>query len=91
MGYVETPRSSRTNHTSDGPAYPELNATFDLIAVPGTWQAVKPRILILHTTNMWVLPALGYVGVILGFAFLTLAIGKPSDSLRHLNSRDRLY
>jgi hypothetical protein len=25
---------------------------------------------------MWILPALGYVGVVLGFAFLTLAIGK---------------
>lgn len=25
--------------------------------------------------NMWILPFLGYVGVILGFAFLTLAIG----------------
>jgi hypothetical protein len=25
--------------------------------------------------NMWILPLLGYVGVILGFAFLTLAIG----------------
>lgn len=24
---------------------------------------------------MWVLPLLGYVGVVLGFAFLTLAIG----------------
>lgn len=25
---------------------------------------------------MWILPLLGYVGVVLGFAFLTLAIGK---------------
>ena len=25
---------------------------------------------------MWILPLLGYVGVILGFCFLTLAIGK---------------
>jgi hypothetical protein len=25
--------------------------------------------------NMWILPVLGYVGVILGFGFLTLAIG----------------
>lgn len=24
---------------------------------------------------MWVLPALGYIGVIFGFSFLTLAIG----------------
>jgi hypothetical protein len=25
---------------------------------------------------MWILPLVGYVGVILGFCFLTLAIGK---------------
>jgi hypothetical protein len=26
-------------------------------------------------SNMWILPVLGYVGVVLGFGFLTLAIG----------------
>jgi hypothetical protein len=25
---------------------------------------------------MWILPLLGYLGVVVGFAFLTLAIGK---------------
>lgn len=30
--------------------------------------------------TMWILPLLGYVGIILGFAFLTLAIG---TSFRH--------
>jgi hypothetical protein len=25
---------------------------------------------------MWILPLLGYVGIVLGFAFLTLAIGE---------------
>jgi hypothetical protein len=25
---------------------------------------------------MWILPLLGYVGIVLGFAFLTLAIGR---------------
>jgi hypothetical protein len=29
---------------------------------------------------MWILPILGYVGVILGFGFLTLAIGTPTPS-----------
>lgn len=34
---------------------------------------------------MWILPLLGYIGVILGFAFLTLAIGNynPHSSLPH--------
>lgn len=27
---------------------------------------------------MWILPLVGYLGVLLGFSFLTLAIGKPS-------------
>ena len=27
-------------------------------------------------SSMWILPILGYVGVLLGFGFLTLAIGK---------------
>lgn len=35
-------------------------------------------------TNMWILPALGYVGVILGFAFLTLAIGKLVHLVKHI-------
>jgi len=31
---------------------------------------------------MWVLPLLGYVGIVLGFAFLTLAIGMHSPTSR---------
>lgn len=27
---------------------------------------------------MWILPLVGYLGVVVGFAFLTLAIGKPA-------------
>lgn len=70
-----TPRRSHTNHARSCSTYSELNATFDLIAVqvPYSCQTLQ----ILHfTLNMWILPALGYIGVILGFAFLTLAIGK---------------
>jgi hypothetical protein len=33
---------------------------------------------------MWILPILGYVGVILGFGFLTLAIGMCLFSAHHL-------
>jgi hypothetical protein len=40
------------------------------------------------TTTMWILPALGYVGVILGFAFLTLAIG---TYLRQLDGRIHMH
>jgi hypothetical protein len=29
---------------------------------------------------MWILPLVGYVGVIFGFVFLTLAIGKADTS-----------
>lgn len=29
---------------------------------------------------MWILPLVGYLGMILGFGFLTLAIGKLSSS-----------
>jgi hypothetical protein len=36
---------------------------------------------------MWILPALGYVGVILGFAFLTLAIGTSSNSTAHSHAQ----
>lgn len=39
----------------------------DLIAQPSTFTTAK--------ITMWILPLLGYVGVVLGFAFLTLAIG----------------
>jgi hypothetical protein len=31
---------------------------------------------------MWILPLLGYVGVVLGFAFLTLAIGEKLNITR---------
>jgi hypothetical protein len=31
---------------------------------------------------MWILPILGYVGVILGFGFLTLAIGTVPSSFK---------
>jgi hypothetical protein len=32
---------------------------------------------------MWILPLVGYLGVIVGFTFLTLAIGKQPDNRTH--------
>jgi hypothetical protein len=34
---------------------------------------------------MWILPLIGYVGMLLGFAFLTLAIGIVYPSISELN------
>ncbi len=33
-----------------------------------------------HTLTMWILPLVGYLGVLLGFGFLTLAIGTAHPS-----------
>ena len=36
---------------------------------------------------MWILPLIGYLGLILGFSFLTLAIGTPPlDTISSLKS-----
>lgn len=34
---------------------------------------------------MWILPLVGYLGVIVGFAFLTLAIGKKNGGEELIN------
>lgn len=35
--------------------------------------------IILFLVTMWILPLVGYLGVIVGFAFLTLAIGEQDS------------
>jgi hypothetical protein len=64
------PTLFRTHDEWLGPTFVRaLDATFELTSSL-TLQFLKPK-----TLKMWILPLLGYVGVILGFAFLTLAIG----------------
>lgn len=45
---------------------------------------LHPRLL--HTSTMWILPLVGYLGVVLGFGFLTLAIGTPAPSIRSMSA-----
>jgi hypothetical protein len=40
---------------------------------------------------MWVLPLVGYIGLILGFCFLTLAIGTTLPSLRVTRPEANIY
>jgi hypothetical protein len=40
----------------------------------------SPILFIILFVAMWILPLVGYIGALLGFAFLTLAIGIVADS-----------
>lgn len=41
-----------------------------------------------HFFTMWILPLVGYLGIIVGFSFLTLAIGKFSSAQFSSHSSD---
>ena len=45
-----------------------------LLTDPPLFGSIYEQVPIFH--KMWILPLIGYAGVLLGFAFLTLAIGK---------------
>lgn len=52
----------------------------DLIVRRPDFQIFNPLNLPQEHRTMWILPLLGYVGIVLGFAFLTLAIGMQSPT-----------
>jgi hypothetical protein len=62
------PRRLRRSHYCSGNPRCHLSDLIARVKLP----AFRPHSL---ENNMWILPVLGYVGVILGFGFLTLAIG----------------